>query len=79
MDEQSRKNIEEAEKKLGHATGIGRIDRGECPMHAVSPVACTFCSYGHMLDCHYPMTCEEAECSHFKEMLASEDIPEIPF
>jgi hypothetical protein len=23
-----------------------------------------FCSTGHMLECHYPMTCDEAKCSH---------------
>jgi len=67
MDEQSKKNIKAAEAALGHATGIGRIDRGECPLHATSPVACTFCSFGHMLECHYPKTCEEAECSHWQE------------
>ncbi len=64
LDEQSRQNIAEAEVELGHATGIGKIDRGECSLDVVSPIACTFCPYGHMLDCHYPNTCEEAECSH---------------
>jgi hypothetical protein len=72
MDEKSRKNIEEAEKQLGHATGFGRIDRGECPMHAISPVTCVFCMYGHSLDCHYPKTCEEAECSHWQESQGEE-------
>jgi hypothetical protein len=28
------------------------------PMHAM------FCSFGHMLECHYPMTCTEAQCNH---------------
>ena len=72
MDDRSRKNIKEAEAQLSHATGIGRIDRGDCPMHALSPVACTFCSYGHMLDCHYPKTCEETECSHYQETIEEE-------
>jgi hypothetical protein len=66
MDDQSRKNIEEAEKQLGHATGNGQIERGECPIGAISPVSCMFCSFGHMLDCHYPYTCEEANCSHYQ-------------
>jgi len=23
-----------------------------------------FCPTGHMLECHYPMDCQEAKCSH---------------
>lgn len=65
MDEESKRVIKEAEERLGHATGIGQIDRGECPVHALSPVACTFCEFGHALDCHYPKTCGEAKCSHY--------------
>lgn len=78
MDEQSRRNIEEVEKILGHATGIGKIERGECPIHPFSPIACTFCSYGHMLDCHYPLTCEEAQCSHYREGLEAEGYADEP-
>jgi hypothetical protein len=59
------KSIEEAEKELGHPTGVGKIQRGECPLHTWSPIGCTFCRYGHMLECHYPHTCEEARCSHY--------------
>ena len=67
LDKSSRESIAWAEKRLGHATGIGRVDRGECPVLAKSPIACTFCVFGHMLDCHYPQTCEEANCGHYKE------------
>ena len=28
---------------------------------SVSP---TLCSYGHLLECHYPLDCERAACSH---------------
>ena len=72
MDSRSRQNIAEIEKQLGHATGIGLIERGECPRGALTPVACTFCECGHMLDCHYPKTCEEAECSHYRREVESE-------
>lgn len=72
MDDQSRINIEEAEK-IGGPTGIGKIDRGECPTGATSPMACMFCPYGHMLECHFPLTCEEAECSHYLREIESED------
>ena len=67
LDEKSRQNIVEIGKELGHATGIGLIDRGECPRQATNPHFCTFCEYGHMLDCHYPKTCEEANCQHYQQ------------
>ncbi len=44
--------------------GIVRIVAGECPVNAISPISCQLCQYGHMLECHYPMNCTEAECSH---------------
>jgi len=37
-------------------------------------MAAMFCPYGHMTECHYPMTCTEAECSHYQaEMDLEED------
>ena len=44
--------------------GFIKIKEGYCPLNAKSPMACTFCMVGHMLECHHPMTCEEAKCSH---------------
>jgi len=44
--------------------GIVRIKTGTCPMNAKSPMACTFCMVGHMLECHAFMTCEQAKCGH---------------
>jgi predicted DNA-binding protein YlxM (UPF0122 family) len=67
MNPQLRQDIAEAEKQLGHATGIGKIDRRECPLHKSSPGSCTYCSFGHMLDCHYPKTCEQAQCSRYQK------------
>ncbi|MBA7666061.1 hypothetical protein ES703_74136 [subsurface metagenome] len=46
--------------------GMYKIATGNCPLVAVSPLACMFCEYGHMLDCHYPHDCKEAECSHYQ-------------
>lgn len=45
-----------------------------CPMLGfdVPRIRCMFCSYGHMLECHYPLTCEEAECDHYKAELEEE-------
>lgn len=31
----------------------------------VSPMNCMLCIYGHITECHYPETCEEALCNHF--------------
>lgn len=45
---------------------------GDCPMGAWLPMACMFCPYGHMTECHYPMTCEEAMCSHYERELEAE-------
>lgn len=44
--------------------GIVKIRTGECPVHATSPMACQFCPTGHMTECHYPLTCSQAKCSH---------------
>jgi hypothetical protein len=30
-----------------------------------NPMAAMLCPYGHMLECHYPQTCTEAECGHY--------------
>lgn len=29
-----------------------------------NPMAATFCPYGHMTECHYPLDCGQASCSH---------------
>ncbi|MDD5010462.1 MAG: hypothetical protein PHC68_18940 [Syntrophorhabdaceae bacterium] len=45
-------------------SGLAKIAAGECPINAKSAMACTFCHFGHLLECHHPMTCEQAQCSH---------------
>lgn len=60
---------EEAKKQAAEIfgkQGITKIARGECPRGATDPMACMFCQFGHMLECHYPKTCEEAHCSHYE-------------
>lgn len=78
MDEKSRKNIEEMEKHSRFPTGVGRIDRGECPIDGLTPMNCMFCDFGHMLECHYPHTCKEAECSHYLQGQDTETYEEDP-
>lgn len=46
--------------------GVWRTQNGKCPRGDLTPMACMFCPYGHMLECHHPYTCEEAECSHYR-------------
>jgi len=29
-----------------------------------NPLRASICPYGHILECHYPYTCEEAACGH---------------
>lgn len=48
--------------------GIVKIKTGTCPIGAKSPIACQFCNFGHMLECHYPIDdCEKAQCSHLSQ------------
>ena len=47
--------------------GAVRTSTGQCPLGHTSPMACMFCQYGHMANCHYPLNCEEADCSHHQE------------
>lgn len=59
-------------REIINKQGITKIANGECPTDALSPMACNFCPYGHMLDCHYPQTCEEAKCSHYQQEMEAE-------
>jgi len=47
-----------------------------CPHYGgrVEPMACMPCSFGHMTECHYPLECAEANCSHYKAETQFEDI-----
>ncbi len=57
--------------------GIVKTSTGQCSLGATNPLACMFCQFGHMTDCHYPHTCEEANCSHYQaEMEVEGYIPE---
>lgn len=73
MDEETKRNIESLEKGSRFPTGIGKIGRSECEMGGLNPMACMLCSCGHMLECHYPHTCEEVECSHYQREIEEDD------
>ena len=53
--------------------GIAKTSTGQCPLGGTGAMACMFCQYGHMTDCHYPHTCEEANCSHYQTELEAEE------
>jgi len=58
--------------------GVTKTLQGDCPRGGASPMACMSCQYGHMTDCHYPLTCDEAECSHYQaEMEAEGEVVEL--
>jgi hypothetical protein len=61
----AREAIAQADAGAKYPSGIGKIDRGECPRGMMHAAACTLCVYGHMLECHYPKSCQEAECGHY--------------
>jgi hypothetical protein len=52
--------------------GIEKIKAGTCPLGRGSPFGCMLCPYGHMLECHYPLECDEAECSHYQAEMEQE-------
>ena len=78
MDNESWQRILEMEKGSRFPAGIGRIERGECPRGSATPIGCMFCECGHMLECHYPDSCETAECSHYLKEIhdATDNSPE---
>lgn len=39
----------------------------------LAPMQRMFCMTGHILDCHYPLTCSEAECSHWRVVMEYDD------
>ncbi len=47
-----------------YPTGIELIEQGRCPKGCTKTIACVFCMGGHSLECHYPLSCEEAQCRH---------------
>jgi len=49
-----------------YPAGLTLIQTGECPIGAIHPMACWTCPYGHATECHHPMGCEEAQCSHYR-------------
>lgn len=56
-----------------NSMGSTKTMRGNCPLGGTNPMACMLCSFGHMTECHYPLTCQEAECSHYRQEMEAEE------
>jgi hypothetical protein len=66
--------MENVSKALdGHTTEAGEMMHANPKCICAHPMAPTFCPYGHMLECHYPHTCEEAGCSHYQRAMEEEE------
>lgn len=64
----------EMARQQTESMGATKTMRGECPLGGANPMACMFCHFGHMTECHYPATCEEAKCSHYQQVINDEFI-----
>jgi hypothetical protein len=38
----------------------------------ITEMAAMFCPVGHMLECHYPLRCSVARCSHYQRTTLAE-------
>lgn len=47
-----------------YPAGMDVIRAGKCPLGFSLPSACFSCTRGHMTECHFPLTCEQAQCEH---------------
>ena len=43
-----------------------------------NPLAAFWCGHGHMTECHFPFSCQEAACSHLRRYdFSEEEIEEL--
>ena len=75
MSDSTRETLKQLELLSPFPTGVGQIERGQCPLGARTPMSCMVCEFGHMLDCHYPLDCEEAQCSHYLQETETSEAP----
>lgn len=48
-----------------------------CQCRQRSPVAPTLCGGGHLLECHWPLNCEQSNCSHYPRYLEETIPPDV--
>lgn len=61
--------------EIAKQLGVKGNDKCVC----ATPLEAMACPWGHMTECHYPMDCEEAQCSHFLQSADPDFYPEIFF
>lgn len=48
-----------------YPSGVDMLKFHLCGIGAANPMTCMLaCRFGHLMECHFPRTCEEAKCSH---------------
>lgn len=52
--------------QYGTSRDLGTPEMPANPNCTCNPLQATFCMHGHMLECHTPMTCQEAQCQHYE-------------
>ena len=55
-----------------NSMGVTKTFTGACPVGGDNPMLCMLCQYGHITNCHYPYTCDEAKCAHYQAELEAE-------
>jgi hypothetical protein len=55
--------------EIAKQLGVRGNEHCVCPQ----PINAMACPWGHMPECHYPMDCSEAECSHYLAAVYGEE------
>jgi hypothetical protein len=60
--------------RYGPSRDLDSVELGPAnPECRCNPMQAMMCPYGHMLECHYPKTCREADCQHSRRYREDED------
>jgi len=53
-------------QKTRYPNGMSLVESGNAPCGAKDIGQCIQCTEGHATECHYGMTCLEADCEHYR-------------
>jgi len=65
-------NIDIPQEPTQYEPGMAKIDQALCPIGEVNYLACMFCVHGHLLECHHPKNCADANCQHWQARIAED-------
>jgi hypothetical protein len=57
---------------MPYPKGYELANAGKCPNGFTNALACIMCPFGHLTECHSPMSCEEAQCGHWQREVESQ-------